>query len=505
MAKPTLKELAMKEQATRELEKRFAMQRNSLYEFMCTVREKEYKKKLDDNWHIREICAKLEAVYRGEIKRLIINIPPRTLKTEIVSINFPAWVMGNKQDAKFMEISYASGLAEENSNKCRSLYKSSTYNMIFPRRSSIRLDQDTKQYWVLDDWGSYYASGSTGTITGKGCDIMIIDDPMKPGDADSDLVRTAINNNFHDTLESRLNDKTKWAIIVIMQRLHDDDLTGHLLDLESRLMGDRWEKLIIPAISEIDEQYREKWESFFQKRFPIKMLREMQTNEATRSMFATQYQQSPTNKETQEFHDEWYRYHGAGTACETPKYMRIFTTVDPAFKQWQDNDNTAIVTWGFHEDKLYLLEYSVGKWTADVALDKIMYHMTKRKPEKVGVEAFQAQSMIITFLKNEMNKRAIYIDIEEVRQTGDKLSKIRSLIPYYRRGLIYHTLWMQELENEERKFPRGKHDDIVDAVQMLYNLYELQPNIINNNIDIRMERDALWRPVLAWFNNNDLF
>jgi predicted phage terminase large subunit-like protein len=123
--------------------------------------------------------------------------------------------------------------------------------------------------------------------------------------------------------------------------------------------------------------------------------------------------------------------------------------------------------------------------------DKIIYHINKWKPEKIGIEAFQAQSMIVTFLKNEMHKRGIYADIEEIRQTGDKLSKIRSLIPYYRRGLIYHTLQMQELEQEQKRFPRGKHDDIVDAQQMLYHLYELQPNSFKSNIDIKMEWDSM--------------
>lgn len=107
-----------------------------------------------------------------------------------------------------------------------------------------------------DVGGQYYASGSTGTITGKGCDIMLIDDPLKPEDASSDLVRQAVNNNFHDTLESRLNNKTTGAIVVIMQRLHDDDLTGHLLELEAKGFGDKWEKLIIPAIAEQDEFFR---------------------------------------------------------------------------------------------------------------------------------------------------------------------------------------------------------------------------------------------------------
>ena len=129
--------------------------------------------------------------------------------------------------------------------------------------------------------------------------------------------------------------------------------------------------------------------------------------------------------------------------------MRIFTAVDPAFKTWQQNDQTSIITAWFIEDKCYILEITVGRITADVMQEKILYHIRKRQPEKIWIEAFQAQSMIVTFLKAEMQKRGIYTDIEEITQTGDKLSKIRKLISLYKNWLIYHTLqWCEELEHE---------------------------------------------------------
>lgn len=141
-------QIATLEQARRELEKRFDGERRSLYNFIKTIWKLEYKRDLDENRHIQEICRKLEAVYRGEIKRLIINIPPRTLKTELASILFPAWCIGNKDDIKFMDISYSAGIAEESSSKCRKLYNSNTYSMIFPRKKEVSEDQDTKQYWT---------------------------------------------------------------------------------------------------------------------------------------------------------------------------------------------------------------------------------------------------------------------------------------------------------------------------------------------------------------------
>lgn len=188
-------------------------------------------------------------------------------------------------------------------------------------------------------------------------------------------------------------------------------------------------------------------------------------------VFASQYMQNPVNKDTQEFHEERIRYYE-----EVPINGRIFTTCDPAFKQGQENDNSCIMTAKFIDDKMYILEYSVGKRTPDVLQDKLVYHIKKRAPEKVGIEAFQAQSMIVHYLKQELNRIGLSANIEEIKQTGDKLSKLRRLVPLYRNGLIYHRREMSELEGELKRFPKGKHDDIIDAEQMLYDLYALQPN-----------------------------
>lgn len=482
----------LKELAYRKLEEQHKEQRESLYSFLKYYRETEKKQTLDHNRHLELICDKLEKVFSGEIKRLIINVPPRSLKTEVVSIAFPARCIGKKHWMKFMDISYSSTLAEQNSWQCRNMYQSKTYWAVFPRSPRLKDDLNTKKHWENLEWWQYYASGSTGAITWLWCDIMIIDDPLKPDDAMSDVVRVWVNNNFHQTLKSRLNSKQDWAIVIIMQRLHDDDLCWHLMDLETKWWEKR-EKLIIKAIAEEDDHYRKVWDSFFETRFPLNILRQMKNDDP--QWFSSQMQQEPTNKDTQEFHEERYKYHWTET-CPTPSWLRIFTAVDPAFKTWQENDQSAIITWGFKGSELYILEITAGRFTPDVLQDKIIYHIGKRQPEKVGIEAFQAQSMIHTFLKQELQRRWMFVSLEEITQSGDKLSKIRKLIPLYRNGLIYHKYWMDELELEEKRFPRGKHDDIVDCLQMLYNLYELQPNSTPyNNINFNISWDQYGRPV----------
>lgn len=488
----TIQQQAQIELATRELEKRYEKQRNSLYEFLLFYWKEEKKLELDENRHIKEICSKLEDVFYGKIKRLIINIPPRALKTEIVSRAFPARCLGKREEIKFMWISYSASLSQDNSWDCRAIYTSDTFKKVFPRVQPLKDDQNTKTHRENIKGGQYYASGSTGTITGKWCDIMTIDDPVKPNDANSDIVRVWVNNNFHNTLYSRLNNKVEGAIVIIMQRLHDDDLCWHLIEQEK--MWEKRDKLVIKAIAEDDDEYRKKWESFFEKRFPLHILQEIKQKDP--QSFSSQYQQEPTNRETQEFHEERFKYHGENTPNKTPPNLRIFTALDPAFKQGQENDQTSIMTIWFLWDEAYILEYTAGRLSATDVQDKIIYHIQKRRPEKVGIEAFQAQSMINTFLKNELTKRGIFANIEEIRQSGDKLSKIRMLIPLYRAGKIYHKTGMDELELEEKRFPRGKHDDIVDSLQMCYDLYQLQPNATRFRNEIQMSRDQFGNPII---------
>ena len=495
----TLQQEALKELAIRQMESKTEKQRESLLEFMKYYREREKKTTLDINWHMELICKKLQDVYEWRTKRLIINVPPRSLKTETVSKAFPVWVLGHKPNTKFMLLSYSAELAEKNNSSARDMYKSDTYLECFPRRTPIKLDQDNRQHRETIEWWQMYATWATWTVTWIWADIILIDDPLKPADALSDVIRTWVNNNFQDTIKSRLNDKKEWAIIIIMQRLHDDDLCWHLLDLQNQGLWEEWEQLVIPAIADHDDEYRKAWESFFEKRFPLEILNKMKV-EAPQT-FATQYQQQPINKDTQEFHEERFRYYTNDTL---PKKIRVFTAVDPAFSKKETADNSCIMTLGFDGMDAYILEYTAWKYNPAELIDKIIYHYNKRNPEKIGIEAFQAQQIIWFNLKAEMERRWQSVLVEDIRQTQDKEAKIRKLIPLYRNGHIYHKIGMEELEMELKRFPRWKHDDIIDALQMCYNLYEVTPNTIRNNYDIEIKYDQFWNPMYIWFGDTDI-
>jgi len=494
----TAKEQAIKELAIRRLETMTIPQRESLYEFIKYYWLKEKKQPLIENRHIKLICEKLEKVYSWEIKRLIINIPPRSLKTETVSIAFPAWVLGHEPRTKFMDISYSAQLAEKNSLACRNMYLSDTYLSVFPRRVGLREDQNTKQHRENIEWGQMYAAGSSGTIIWQGCDIMLIDDPLSPDEAKSDVMRTGVNNNYQDTLKSRLNSKIDWAIVIIMQRLHDDDLTGHLLELERLGTGEKWDKIIVPAIAETDDEYRQTGDSFFEDRFPIQLLHQMKTEQPI--IFSTQYQQNPVNKETQEFHEERFRYYNDENK---PNKLRIFTACDPAFSKKSSADNSCIMTAGFDWMDMYILEYTAGKYNPAELIDKLIYHNSKRQPEKIGIEAYAAQQIIWFNLKAELERSWKSVCIEDITQSWDKETKLRKLIPLYRNWHIYHKVGMTELEFELKRFPRGKNDDIIDAEQMLYSMYEITPNTWAYKDSIEISYDEYGRPLLIWYWDDD--
>ena len=491
-----MKKLAFQEKVKRELERRHKGKHQSLISFIEYFFEQELHKDFTSNWHYKLIAKELEELRDWVTKKLIINVPPRTWKTELITKMFPAWLLWQQPDHKFIVSWYSSTLTKNFSSQARDYYQSDTYKKIFPRKVPLRDDQNTKELWETEKGWYYYATGSGWSITWYGADTFIIDDPIKPDEAESDIVREWINNWFWNTVISRLNDMAKGNIIIIMQRVHWDDLCGHLLEEMKEGTWYDWKLLSFPAIAEDDEYFevdgeklgRKQWEVLDVKRMPLEALEKIKQT-MWNVYFSTQYQQNPLDKESQEFHEEWFRYE------DYPWWWRMFTTVDPAFTKKASADDSAIVTWAFVWDKMYVLEYTAWKFDVGELIEKMIYHIKKWQPEKIGIEAFQAQVTIAFWLRTELEKRGMHCPVEEIRQAWDKESKIRRLLPLFRNWLIYHKRDMDLLEKQLREFPRWRHDDVIDAVQMLYNLYELQPNTKKNFELPTIKYDSNGRPI----------
>src|SRR6516165_2812976 len=196
-------------------------------------------------WHFEIITAKLAGVFEGRIRRLIINLPPRHLKSHLASVAFPAWCLGRNPSAQILCVSYAQELADKLSRDCRRIVLSDWYRKIFPTRLSAQ--RQAVPEFETTAQGCRIATSVGGVLTGRGADIIIIDDPLKLEEALSEAHRESANEWFDHTLYSRLNDKQQGAIILIMHRLHEDDLVGHVQAQED------WEVVCFPAIAEADE------------------------------------------------------------------------------------------------------------------------------------------------------------------------------------------------------------------------------------------------------------
>jgi hypothetical protein len=267
------------------------------------------------NWHIDVIAAKLAAVREGRIRRLIINEPPRHLKSLLASIAFPAWCLGHDPSAQILCVSYAQELADKLARDCRAIMTSEWYRRIFATR--LAAHRQAVQEFLTTAQGYRLATSNGGVLTGRGADLIIIDDPLKPEEALSDTQRQAANAWFDHTLYSRLNDKRHGAIILIMQRLHEDDLVGHVLAQEP------WEIVRFPAIAEADERYlidtlagprvftRARGEALHPARESIHMLEQIRKTIGGYN-FAGQYQQAP-----HPWAAGWSRRPGSGTARKT--------------------------------------------------------------------------------------------------------------------------------------------------------------------------------------------
>ena len=196
--------------------------------------------------HIEVMASKLEACRQGHIKRLIVNLPPRSLKSHAVSVAFAAWLLGHNPASQIICASYGQDLADKHARDCRQLMSSLFYRKLFPH-TRLSMEKNSVAEFMTTQQGFRMSTSVGGVLTGRGSDVIILDDPLKPDDALSEARRTSVNDWFDNTLLSRLNSKRNGVIIIVMQRLHQDDLVGHVLGQED------WDLLSFSAIAEEDE------------------------------------------------------------------------------------------------------------------------------------------------------------------------------------------------------------------------------------------------------------
>ena len=420
------------------------------------------------NWHHEAICKALQRVFAGECKRLIINVPPRYSKTELAIVNFIAWSKGKHPDAEFIHTSYSAPLAVSNAFAARQIVELDAYREIFP---NVRLRQDSsaKGDWRTTEGGVVYATGAQGTITGFGAGKMregfggaiLIDDPLKADEARSPTVRRNVIDWFQNTLESRKN-SPHTPIVLIMQRLHEEDLAGWLLAGGN---GEEWEHLSIPAIQPDGT-------ALWPVKHTIEQLRVMQ--KASPYVFAGQYQQQPAPPEGGEFHPEMIPIVDA-----IPAGTRMVRAWDLAGTD-QGGDYTAGGLLGQCPDGRYIIAGMERGQKGPEGVEAMVLATATSDGKSTPVvipqdpgQAGKAQIRAFTRLLSGF-------PVSSKPVTGDKVTRARPLAAQVNVGnvLMLRGSFNHELREELRLFPFGANDDQVDALSLAFD------ELTGNNLSI---------------------
>src|SRR5437764_2748464 len=423
------------------------------------------------NWHLDVIAAKLTEVREGKIRRLIINLPPRHLKSLMASIAFPAWCLGLDPTAQILCVSYAQDLADKLARDCRGIMMSPWYRQLF--RTRLAPHRQAVQEFITTGQGYRLATSTGGVLTGRGADIIIIDDPLKPEEALSEAQRQVANDWYDNTLYSRLNDKRRGAIVIVMQRLHEDDLVGHVLGQEE------WDVVRFPAIAEADEVHeidtilgprrftRRRGEALHPDREPPEVLDRIRRTMGEYN-FAGQYQQSPAPLGGGLVKAEWFKRYRENERPE--RFDRIVQSWDTANKATELSDFSVCTTWGVKGKDLFLLA---------VFRRRLEYPALKRAVWE-QLSLFGANEVLIedkasgTQLIQELIADGCH-GVTRYQPTTDKVMRLNSQTGVIENGFVHipeTAPWLAEYLHEMTVFPKGKHDDQADSTAQFLDWYK---------------------------------
>lgn len=438
-----------------------ALQRQDFITFLQLVFEQVSPgEKFELSLAVEAIAYVLDQVMRGRRRRQIIAVPPRSLKSICASVALPAFILGHRPTAKIICVSYSADLAAKHSADCRAVMKSAWYRALFPR-TRISADKDTESYFRTTAGGYRDATSVGGTLTGKGGDLIIVDDALKPQDALSEVQRERVNNWYSTTLISRLNNKSKDAILIVMQRLHVDDLIGHVTRQE------RWDQLILPAIAD-DYQVVEKGRAPFIRfpghvldpaREPTHVLEQMK-REMPAADFAAQYQQNPVPLESDLVSWSWF-----GSFDEVPDGATYSQSWDFASKDTEFSAYSVCTTWAEKNGWHYLSDVFRKRLSAAEMLRAVVEQARRWPLSELLIEDAAAGSYILSQLKFERPlglPGAIAIVPE-----GDKVTRFHNVSTVIEQGRVLLRAgapWLKDLQTELAQFPRGRFSDQVDSI-----------------------------------------
>jgi len=413
-------------------------------------------------------------VARGEIKRLMICMPPRHGKSELASRRFPAWYLGQKPQGQIIAASYNSDLANDFGREVRNIVASPEYGKLF--KAQLAQDSKAANRWHTDDGGMYVAAGVGTAITGRGADVLLIDDPFKDRqEADSELKRKSVWDWYTSTAYTRL--MPGGAIIVINTRWHDDDLSGRLL-AEQETGGDEWDVLSLPAINTKGEALWPEW-------YALDRLEQIRSVLPARDWNAL-YQQNPIPDDGDYFKAGWFTDYE-----ELPDKLAVYGASDYAVTDG-GGDWTEHGVFGVDFNKnVYVLDWWRGQTASDVWIESKCDLVIKHKPECWFGEAGPIRRSIEPFMMSRMTQRNAFCRVEWLSSVNDKPARARSIQAMASMGKVFfpkNAAWKGEVLGQLLRFPAGKHDDAVDVFGLIGRGLEF----------IRTPRNVKPRPVRAY-------
>lgn len=438
--------------------------RESLKAFVQKAFLSLYGFPMDWNWHHDVICDALVREYTGGRCRLIINVPPRSLKSFICSVAYPAWVMGQNPRMKIIGVSYSQELSTKFCREQRTLMQMPWYKKTFPG-TRINPKKAGETEFETTAGGFRLATSTGGTLTGRGGDLIIVDDPIKPQDALSETVRNNANHWLDNTLMTRLDDKQTGKMVMIMQRLHEHDSTGHLLEKGG------WTHHSLPAIAQEDEEWmlrngviiaRKAGELLHPNREPQNVLDDLR-RDLGKINFSAQYLQLPLPLAGNLMKREWLRYYDTA-----PLHLpfRTVISIDTSMKEGAHNDWTVITVWHKTGDTFYLLHVHRERLSFP-RLHAVLSTLQKQyQPRKILIEDTGAGTSLLQQLKEER------ISCIGIKPHGDKVERMQAASIAFEQGNVLFPKsapWLDELEREILGFPSTRHDDQVDSVSQFLN------------------------------------
>jgi predicted phage terminase large subunit-like protein len=412
------------------------------------------------NWHIDAMTFAAESAIDGKVRRLITTVPPRHLKSIIFSVALPAFLLGQDPTKRIICISYSNELATKHAIDFRAVISSEWYRRVFPK-TVVSREKDTQFETMTTARGYRYATSLGGTLTGRGADLIVLDDPQKPEEALSEAQRNSAGQWFDTTLLSRLDSKSEGAVVIVMQRLHEDDLAGRLL-----AKGD-WEHLKIAAIAEQDEtipigrkrvHHRSATSVIDPRRETLDDLQRLRQSMGE-LFFSAQYLQEPIPLAGNLIKADWFKHYDIAPAQTYGDDLVI--SVDTAMKGSPSADFSVATVWLARGDNCYLLDL----WRERVDYPELKRAIGRLREKYSGAILLIEDKGSGTSLIQDL--RADNISVIAIDPEGDKQTRVAKISAQFEAGSVFFPKsapWLSSFKAELLGFPNVKHDDQVDSV-----------------------------------------